>query len=306
MKKVFYLMLVTLTILLSACVKDKVGEIKIIAPSGTPALGLSNYFATASDEIKWEIVDGSDPLVAAFTSRSHDIVVAPVNLGSKFYNNNHAYLLYKTFVWGNTYIASTKEITKFEDLEGLNITAFGESSTPGIVLKALLKYYDINANVTYVADVATANQALLTNKANTILTAEPSLSNVKTKKSVHIIDLQAVWMDMTGSYSYPQAGIFVNASKKNNPNVKAVLADLVKSVNDTVNNPEKASSYAITLTESFKKLGQTVLTASIPNCHYDTTTPDKAAVEFYFNKLSELGLKNMFGGTLPDEAFYLN
>lgn len=306
MKKIFYLILVTLTILLSACVKDKVGEIKIIVPSGTPALGLSNYFAAASDEIKWEIVDGSDPLVAAFTSRTHDIVVAPVNLGSKFYNNNQAYLLYKTFVWGNTYIASTKEITKFEDLEGLNITAFGESSTPGIVLKALLKYYNINANVTYVADVATSNQALLTNKADTILTAEPSLSNVKTKKSVHIIDLQAVWMEMTGSYSYPQAGIFVKASKKNNPNVKAVLADMLKSVNDAVNDPEKTSSYAITLTESFKTLGQTILSAAIPNCHYDTTTPDKDAVEFYFNQLTELGLKNMFGGALPDEAFYLN
>lgn len=306
MKKTFYFILITLTIFLSACVKDKTGEIKIIAPSGTPSLALSNYFADASENVKWEIVDGSDPLIAAFTSRSHDIIVAPVNLGSKFYNNNQAYLLYKTFVWGNTYIASTKEITKLQDLEGLNITAFGESSTPGIVLKALLKYYNINANVTYVSDVATSNQALLTNKADTILTAEPSLSNVKIKKSVYIIDLQTEWMKMTGSYSYPQAAIFVKASKKNNPNVKETLEQMIKSVKDTVKDPVTSAQNATKLNETFKKLGETILTSAIPNCHYDVETKDQEAVEFYFNKLNELGLGKMYGGTLPDEAFYLN
>lgn len=306
MKKTIYLILLMLTLFLSSCVSNKTDEVMIIAPSGTPALGLANFFKDASEEIKYEIVSGSDPLVAAFTNESHDIIVAPVNLGSRFYNTNKSYLLYKTFVWGNTYIASTEEINSFKDLEGKEITAFGETSTPGIVLKSLLSYMNVNATVTYVSDVATANATLLGGKANIILTAEPSLSNIKTKKTLYTLDLQSVWMEMTGSYSYPQAAIFVKASKKDNTSVKVALEDMLKAVTSATLNPDTTSKNACSIDESFNKLGETVLTSAIPNCHYDVSISDKEAVEFYFNKLSELGLSKMYGGTLPDEGFYLN
>ena len=79
--------------------------VSIICPSGTPALGLANYY----DSVKgasFEIVNGADPLVAAFGTKSHDLIVAPVNLGAKFYNTNENYVLAKTFVWGNLFLAS--------------------------------------------------------------------------------------------------------------------------------------------------------------------------------------------------------
>lgn len=306
MKKTLYFIIFALTLLLTSCIEIKQEEVKIIAPSGTPALALCNFFGKADENIKYEIVAGSDPLVAAFTSGSHDIIVAPVNLGAKFYNTNQAYLLYKTFVWGNTYIASLKEINTFEDLEGKEIVAFGEASTPGIVLKSLLKYFNVNANVSFVDDVSTANASLLTGKAEIILTAEPSLSNLKTKKELYTIDLQTKWMEMTGSYSYPQAGIFVNKEKITDTSVKDVLVKLITSVSDTINNPALSSGAAIKIDETFAKLGKEILTIAIPNCHYQLLESDQEAVEFYLNKLNELGLDKMYGGKLPDEGFYAN
>ncbi len=306
MKKVVYLVLILLAMCLTSCVKDKTGEVKVIAPSGTPALGLSNFFAKESETIKYEIVAGSDPLVAAFTSKSHDIIVAPVNLGARFYNIDGSYILYKTFVFGNTYLASVDEINSLTDLEGKDILAFGETSTPGIVLKALLSNYNINANVTYTTDVSTANASLMTGKAKIILTAEPSLSNLKSKKTLFTIDLQNEWMKMTGSFSYPQAGIFVKKEVSNSSNVKNALSEMVGSINQAMTNPELTSKNACLIDETFKKLGQTILQAAIPNCHYDLLESDKESTEFYFNKLKEMGLAKMYGGELPDEGFYAN
>ena len=73
-------------------------ELTMIMPTGTPALALSE-FAMTQENVKAEVVAGSDPLVAAFTSKSHDIIVAPVNLGAKMYSVYQEYVLYKTFVF---------------------------------------------------------------------------------------------------------------------------------------------------------------------------------------------------------------
>ena len=85
-----------------------------IAPSGTPSLALSTLFDN-NPQVKYEIVAGANPLVAALTSGSHDFIVAPVNVGAKLYANNQKYKLVKTIVWGNFYIASLSEIDSIED-----------------------------------------------------------------------------------------------------------------------------------------------------------------------------------------------
>ena len=95
---------------------------KAIMPSGTPSLGLATIINEHNDVC--EIVNGSDPLVAAFNNASYDIVVAPVNLGAEFYNSKATYQLFETFVWGNTYIASLEPLTTFQDLDGVTVTGF--------------------------------------------------------------------------------------------------------------------------------------------------------------------------------------
>jgi NitT/TauT family transport system substrate-binding protein len=168
-------------------------KVSIIMPTGTPALGLAEYAVDAKEDenITIDIVAGSDPLMAAFVNKSYNVIVAPVNLGAKMFKQYEEYVLYSTFVWGNLYIASKQQINSFEDLDGKTVVAFGKNSTPDIVMQALLKHHkDINVTLEYVSDVSEANTLLAGNQDKIIVTAEPSITKLKSKFNLSIIDLQ--------------------------------------------------------------------------------------------------------------------
>lgn len=301
MKKIIYIVLL-MVLFLTGCTNVTVERsISIIVPNGTPALALTTYFE--NDGVNYEIVNGSDPLVSAFTNETHDFIVAPVNLGAKLYKANGNYLHFKTIVWGNTYIVSKTNISSINDLEGKSITAFGESSTPGIVLKALLKHYNINCDITYVEDVSTANSLLMSGQAEIILSAEPSLSKINSSNKFYILDLQEEWKKMTGSFSYPQAAIFVRKSIFENTVIKKHLNLLEKAITDT-KNAEYVASKAVLIDSTFEKLGVSTLIKAIPNCHFELVDNEKTAIESFFNILNDLGLSAMYGNTMPDDSFY--
>lgn len=305
MKKIIFILLLFCLFLLNGCESKSNYQVSIIVPSGTPSLGISSFIYENRDSVQYEIVSGSDPLVSAFLNKKHNIIIAPVNLGAKMYKNNGNYQLYKTFVWGNTYIASKNSISNITDLEEKKVVAFGENSTPGIVLKSLLKYYEVTCEISYVDDVAAANMLLMSGKADIILTAEPSLSKINKQQNLFILDLQTLWKEMTGKYSYPQAAIFVNKDHVKDEVVKDYLEKMLISIDGTKNS-EIVAKHAVEIDESFMKLGEETLINAIPRCHYALYDDDKEAIEFYFEKLDELGLSAMYGGSLPDEAFYLS
>ncbi len=279
-------------------------ELTMIMPTGTPALALSE-FAMTNDYVKAEVVAGSDPLVAAFTSKSHDVIVAPVNLGAKMYSVYQEYVLYKTFVWGNLYLASKGTLNSFKDLDGKTVVAFGKNSTPDIVMQALLKHHsDINVTVEYVSDVSEANTLLASGKAEIIVTAEPSISKLKSKLNLSILDLQDEWAKMTGNESYPQAGIFVRKSITGKKYIKDALNEMKETILNANQNPGVCASYAVELHQSFKSLGVETLTSAIPNCHYQIIEQEKEAVNYYLQMMIDLGFSKQMGGSLPVDEFY--
>lgn len=279
-------------------------EVSVIMPTGTPALALAE-FAMTNDYVKAEVVAGSDPLVAAFTSKSHDIIVAPVNLGAKMYSVYQEYVLYKTFVWGNLYLASKGELNSFEDLDGKKVVAFGKNSTPDIVMQALLKYHsDINVTVEYVSDVSEANTLLASGKAEVVVTAEPAISKLKSKFNLSIIDLQDEWAEMTGNESYPQAGIFVKKSITGKKYIKDALNDMKEAVINANLNPTNCANHAVNLHTSFETLGVETLVSAIPNCHYQILESDKEAVNYYLQMMIDLGFSKQMGEVLPVDEFY--
>lgn len=279
-------------------------EVSVIMPTGTPALALAE-FAMTNDYVKAEVVAGSDPLVAAFTSKSHDVIVAPVNLGAKMYSVYQEYVLYKTFVWGNLYLASKGELNSFEDIDGKKVVAFGKNSTPDIVMQALLKYHsDINVTVEYVSDVSEANTLLASGKAEIVVTAEPAISKLKSKFNLSIIDLQDEWAKMTGNESYPQAGIFVKKSITGKKYIKDALNDMKEAVINANLNPTNCANYAVNLHTSFETLGVKTLVSAIPNCHYQILESDKEAVNYYLQMMIDLGFSKQMGESLPVDEFY--
>lgn len=310
MKKLLFIFVtLVFSIGLFSCVEiedDRV--LSLIMPSGTPSLALATYAKEGKDrgKLEYEIVAGSDPLVAAFTSASHDVIVAPVNLGAKLYKTYGNYCLYKTIVWGNVYLASKGTLSSLSDLNGKTVTCFGKNSTPDIVLQAILKNHpEINVTVEYVADVAEANTALATNKAEIIVSAEPSLTKLKDKFGLSIIDLQTEWEKMTGNASYPQAAIFVKKEIAKHSFVKEELQKMVNAVVATNESPSTTASIAVGIHASFETLGVDTLTASIPYCHFQVLDTDKEAVNYYLQMMMDLGFGKQMGESLPDDDFYL-
>ena len=102
MKKISLFIISILAAILMVSCTTNTEKVKVLVPTGTPSLGVS-YALDKEEYIEEEIVSGSDPLIAGFTNAEYDIIVAPVNLGAKFYNTteNFAYVLYETIVWGN-------------------------------------------------------------------------------------------------------------------------------------------------------------------------------------------------------------
>lgn len=305
MKKLSLFIVTILALVLLASCTTTNEEVTVLTPTGTPSLGIANAMDKES-YIKEEIVSGSDPLVAGFTSASHDIILAPVNLGAKLYNSNEnfEYILYETIVWGNYYIASTAPIESFESLQGKKVVVFGLNSTPGVVFKTLLQAKNMQVEIEVVDDVNTANSLLMSGKADIIVSAEPSISKISQNKTIYTLDLQEEWKKLTGDKALPQAGIFVKKSRVNNKSVKNALESMIESVKLANDNPTSLVQSAIKVDESLNKIGEQTLLKAISKCNLRVENNQKDAIDLYFTKVIELGLGKTIGGKLPDEEFY--
>ena len=290
---------------ITGCNDDSSKKVSVIVPTGTPSLGIANVLNDKT-LVDANIVSGSDPLIAAFTNASYDVVVAPVNLGAKLYNakENFSYILYKTIVWGNYYLVSNEEIATLESLEGKTVLVFGKNSTPDVVLRTLISAKNINVNLEYVDDVATANSYLLSGKADIIVSAEPSLTKMSANKNFYTLDLQKQWQQLTGSYSLPQAGIFIKKDSKDEKYLKTVLDKMIESVQMAQTKPNVLIASAVSVDENLAKIGKETLQKAIGNCNLRVEETDKEAIEFYFSQVIQLGIGATVGGKLPDEAFY--
>ena len=304
--KFIYIFVVLFSMLfITGCIDDSSKKVSVIVPTGTPSLSIANVLNDKT-LVDANIVSGSDPLIAAFTNASYDVVVAPVNLGAKLYNanENFSYILYKTIVWGNYYLVSNEEIATLESLEGKTVLVFGKNSTPDVVLRTLISAKNINANLEYVDDVATANSYLLSGKADIIVSAEPSLTKMSANKNFYTLDLQKQWQQLTGSYSLPQAGIFIKKDSKDEKYLKTVLDKMIESVQMAQTKPNVLIASAVSVDENLAKIGEETLQKAIGNCNLRVEETDKEAIEFYFSQVIQLGIGATVGGKLPDEAFY--
>lgn len=292
--------------------KDPV-SLTILAPIGTPALAqtyMESTMPSLASHVTYtvETVSGSDPLVAAFASGSHDIIYAPTNLGAKLISTGLDYQFAGTVVFGNLYLASTGYDTfTLDDLDGKEIIAFGQNATPDIVLQSVLAGHTFTTapTITYVDSVTSAQAELLTDNSKIILMAEPALSVLglpsKIGDALDVIDLQTEWEGLTGSSSYPQAGIFVKTDMDTDV-LDAYLAEVAISVSKANTDTAEVAQMAVDLEYGFP-LG--VLVSAIPraNLEYKSALDSKEALETYFGYIIDINAA-LIGGSLPSDDFY--
>lgn len=308
MKKLYVVIsLIMFMLCLSSCVSDSsMDKVKIITPSGAPTLGISNAIKN-TDLFDTTIVAGPDALAAAFSKKEYDIIVAPVNLGVKFYNslNKFDYIYYKTIVGGCFYLTSVEEIGNIKELNNKEITVFGKNSTPDVVIRSLINYYELNVKINYVNDVSEANAMLIGKKADIIISAEPAISKINQSNKYYTLDLTEEWKKISNTtFNIPQAGIFVKKNKIRETNIKIALNQIDTSLKLSSENPKELAESGTQIDESLKKIGIEILSQAIPRCHYIYSDYDKKEISFYLTQIISLNLGKLIGEELPNEDFY--
>lgn len=233
-----------LALTISGCAQTQNNDVKILAPSGAPALGILGAFGQENIS-SVDIVSGSDVLQSelAKADGEYDVIVAPSNLGMALSSKGmDHYELAAVITWGNLYLVSEDEdaLTK----EG-SFAAFGEGAVPQLVLENAVDVDNIVPELTYYNAVSDAQSQLLSGKADVALLAEPVATATIAKakqngKDLKVIaDLQQLYAqknDISADSGYPQAAIFVKKGEK------ASLSDVLKAIETFANETSSDQS----------------------------------------------------------------
>ena len=183
MKKLFTLLTILVMCFLIGCKKtnsDAQRTLKVLLPSGTPVMAIGSLIGDSRFE--FQIVNGQEPLQAAFLEAKYDLIIAPFNLGAKlFLAGKSQYKVESIITTNNTYVISRTQINDVHDLENKKVMTFGKGSSPWLAYKAIDDKYNLNIQEvpqSSAGDVATlfANGS---NDADFFLCAEPNITQLK-------------------------------------------------------------------------------------------------------------------------------
>ncbi len=301
MKKITTVLLLAVVFFSMAACNEEKTTIDVITPQGSPALAA--LYLHENEAYEMDIVNGPDPLVSAFGSGSHDVILAPTNLGAKMHASGSDYRFLGAITFGNYYLVTQQQDGfTFDSLDGKEIVMFGRMQTGDAIVQYLCQDTGIEPSFTYVDSVQSASALWLENPETIILTAEPSLSVLSANHDLSIIDIQEIYQETTGDGSYPQAGVFVN-KRLSEDRMDEIASDIEASVEDVLDDPDSAATFAASLDYPFP---ESVMASAIPRCHLGFIAADdvKDDLEAYFTRLSQLN-PQLYGGELPEEKFYV-
>lgn len=290
--------LILIGLLLIGCEKKDDKVYKVIMPSGTPLIAFGNLLDDANFD--FEIVNGSDPLQAAFVSGDYDIIVAPFNLGAKlFLASKSKYLLESIITTNNTYLISKENYSSLDLIKDKTVLAYGAGSMPFVGVKALSDDKELSLAITQlnsgVADVA-ASFLAQKETYDLYMMAEPNLTVLKTKTDLYTIDVA----ESLGK-TLVQACIFVNPES----NVSSTVLNKIKNNIEKLNaKPEEYAKAVLNKNDFFKNLGEENLKNAIPNCNivYKKAIDNKDIVNSTYDLLNKY-VPALLNGNKPDESF---
>ena len=296
----FMAVLFTLMLAMTAAADTDVSDLKIAAPSGAPALALATL-AQANPE-QYTFV-AADTITAEFANATADFIIAPLNAGAKLYKaGKSTYKLGAVVSWGNLYFASQKEGFKPEDINGAEITLFGEDTiNASIALYALEQNGIKPASVAYLAGAANTQQLLLSDDKAIVMTAEPALTAASMKNDkITGYPVNDLYKAASGYDGYTQAALFIRAvtleaqPEKVSAYLKLVEESCGKCTTDVPAVAEAAA--ALEILPNAK-----VAAKAIPNCAIRYLSAPEAREQVETTAKVDL---RQFGGELPADDFY--
>lgn len=309
MKKIGIIFLLVASFILIGC-SDSEGDVNtysLIVPNGSTSIA-QLYMEANSEALPFnysvERVSGPEALVAAFTSESHDFIIAPSVLGAKLYNAQTNYKLIGTVSYGNLFLATTQKLDSITDINGLEVVAFGQMATPDIVLKKILDFNALvdNVSITYVSSSQATLLELLRDSAQIVLISEPFLSMAKEEiQDLNILNLSQVWENDLGLTNFPQAALYANNNLTNDA-IEAFTTELKTSINYANNNPNQTGILGANLEYPFES---EIISHSIHNSQLNFITANEAKIDFvnFYTVILDYNAL-LIGNQLPDESYY--
>ena len=235
--------LLLLTLLLTSCNVDH-SALKIITPTGAPALAFYNH----SNNANYETNSTPSNIVSMMNSSSnYDIVVIDTVSGIKAIEKGAPYKIAANITFGNFYIASTgnDDDNKFDEDDV--IVVFGQNQTPDLLFNFI---YGDKYNVEYVTNVQDAAKCLTTGKnlvtgssVDYVFIAQPALYTVMNNQKAPTYGKVQVYTSIQNEYlrktgkSIVQASLFVN-NNSNRSQVKSFLKGLENDISTILETPE--------------------------------------------------------------------
>jgi len=300
MKKILVLLLMILSLGLGACNSDEAHQMRVIVPNGIPAIAQSYMEHEQSDLYEIDRVSGPQPLVAAFTSASHDVIIAPVNLGANLYNKQSPYLLAGIITWSNLQIISHVPIHSLDDLQGEQIMAFGQGATPQMIIDYLFSQQQASANIDYVGSSAQESYLnFLQTDDGVAIVSEPITSTAKANnEDLFVFDLADLWVQTTGMPLFPQAGIFVHENLSSDA-IDQYLNDIEDAAYIAKDKASVISEYCENLDYPFERdiIEQALSNSGIA---YQSADQAKQAINEFLQLIYDFK-PQLIGGAIPDE-----
>lgn len=269
--KLFAIVLITalvavMGIALAACNNDNdPTTLRFAAPEGTPALAITRLVTDnktiSGYNMEYGIVASSN-IAVEMSSANADLIIMPVNAGSRLITQGAGYKLVSVAVDGSLYLvgkADTATTLTMDDIKGKKIACIGKTGTPGLVFRYIMSSNGItvteatggtpSANevfVNYVADGTAARTLLADGGVDFAVVGEPAATAFKGAIGARAeMNMQAEYASITGKETYPQAGLFVRTSlAENSTFMTKLFAALAESKEWVTQNPADVTEFA--------------------------------------------------------------
>ncbi len=311
MMKKIYLCLAAL--LLVSCSRTEEKDLKIVCPTGAPAIA---FYKEASNA-NFETNSVPSNIVAMMNDNSDkDLVVIDTVSGLKAVKNGAPYRIAANITLGNFFIASTGNDEDRTMNPGDTIVLFGQNQTPDYLFHYL--YGDIyDETVEFVGNVSDAAVCLSSGKnlltsssVDYVFIAQPALysalnnPNAATysKASVYL-DVQEAYRERSGQSSLIQASVFVkNGADRNS--VENYLNTLKENIADAIKTPSLVQDSLNSLSEE-EALSRYGIKASVAvNVLAENNALGLGYVEASENKSAIDAFISLFGMEATDEEDY--
>ena len=293
-------------------------DIKVYALKGPTGMGMAklmsdNDAGTTNNKYDFTIASAPDEVTAEIIKGNYDIAALPTNLASVLYNKTEGKIRVAAVnTLGVLYVLENGDtVNSLEDLNGKELYATGQGSTPEYILRYVLETNGIDCNVTYLAEHSELAAQMISGDVSLGMLPVPNATTVLAQSDARTaIDLTAEWekaAEKNGDSSALYMGcVIVNPDfiEKAPEAVDAFLEEYAESVKYVNENIDDASA----LIESYGIVPKAAIAKkAIPDAHMVCITGGemKTGLSGFYNVLFGFDPKSVGGAVPADDIYYI-